>query len=67
VINRLREFLRLVLVNLARFINKCGNSRTIKNMDLRATFDVFWRMRRIRKLLPQVKAPGYGYRVVAFL
>jgi hypothetical protein len=29
-------------------------------MDLRATFDVFWRMRKIKKLLPHNKALGYG-------
>jgi len=53
--------------NLARFINKSGNSRNIENMHLRATFDGFWRSRLSKKLLPQALALGYGYRVVAFL
>ena len=32
---------RLVPVNLARFMNKCGNIKVNENMHLRATFDVF--------------------------
>jgi hypothetical protein len=32
---------RLVPVNLARFINKCGISEINENLQISATFDVF--------------------------
>jgi len=33
-----------VWLNLARFINKSGIVKAIKNMHLRALFDGFWRL-----------------------
>ena len=38
-----------VWLNLARFINKSGKSAIIKNLQISATFDVFWTIHRPRK------------------
>ena len=50
---------RLVSVNLARFINKSGKSRTIENIRLRATFDGF----RISTLPEIATASAHGPQV----